>query len=100
MSKRAKLPPDVAQRRALGVQSASVPLRIEPLTYWKTTPATGKPGSPRGGVCPKGAAINPNNVQPVICPSGSDVRFAVDPAEVEPVFSALGVGRYLDEVAL
>lgn len=88
-------PPDVAQRRALGVQNPSVPLRIHALD-WKPTPASGRPGRPRGGVAPKGEAVNPHNVQPTICPSGTDVRFAVDPSEITPVFSALGIGRYIE----
>lgn len=33
------------------------------------------------------------------CPSGMDFRFTARPEEVSPLFSGLGVGRYLQEVA-
>jgi len=31
-----------------------------------------------------------------ICPSGQDFRFTAIPEEVKPVFSGLGIGRYLE----
>jgi transposase-like protein len=44
---------------------------------------------------PQGPQITPDGVRLTICPSGQDYRFTVREV-TEPLFSALGIGRYLD----
>lgn len=54
-----------------------------------------KPTSPSRSVKPQGPQITPEGCRLTICPSTPDHRYTVREV-TEPMFSALGIGRYLD----
>lgn len=54
-----------------------------------------KPSSPSRSGKPQGPQITPEGFRLTICPSTPDHRYTVREV-TEPMFSALGIGRYLD----
>lgn len=75
-----------------GVPAKPLPVQGRGATAVAQAPKR-KPAAP--ALDPLAPAIVPSSVKVTICPSGADQRFTVHTV-TEPLFSALGLGRYLN----